>query len=72
MIKVFSVLFVLLLGLIFIFAMLVSLIPNFSFLNHFINYSAIGLLAVGIILIIVLIRDRFIDSKKEGDDYKKF
>lgn len=72
MIKLFSLLFVSLLVLIFTFAMIVSFIPNLSFLNYFINYFAIGLLAVGIILIIVLIHDRFVDSKKEGDDYKKF
>ncbi len=72
MIKGFSILFVTLLTFIIVCAMLVSLISELFFLNFLINYAAIGLLIVGIILIIVLIRDRFADAKKEGDDYKKF
>lgn len=72
MIKGFSVLFATLLAIIILIAMLSSLIPELSFLTFLINYAAIGLLVVGIILIIVLIRDRFEDSKKEGDDYRKF
>ena len=72
MIKGFSILFATLLAVIIVSAMLVSLIPEMFFLSFLINYAAIGLLVVGIILIIVLIRDRFEDSKKEGDDYRKF
>lgn len=72
MIKVMSILFVSFILLIFIFATLVSFIPTLMILNHVINWLAIGLMLIGILLILTLIIDRLKDQKKEGDDYKRY
>lgn len=72
MIKIMSILFVSLISLIFVFAMLVSFIPALMVLNHVINWLAMGLMLVGIILILTLISDRLKDRKSEGDDYKRY
>lgn len=72
MIKAMSILFVSFILLIFIFAMLISFIPTLMVLNHVINWLAIGLMLIGILLILALIIDRIKDQKKEGDDYKRY
>lgn len=65
----FFVAFLILLGL---FAILTGFIPMLSVLDQFITFFLIALLFTGIVLIIALIIDRFNESKKEGDDYKKY
>ncbi len=65
----FFVAFLILLGL---FAILTGFMPTLSILDQFISFFLIALLFTGIVLIIALIIDRFKESKKEGDDYKKY
>ena len=65
----FFVAFLILLGL---FAILTGFMPTLSILDQFISFFLIALLATGIVLIIALIIDRFKESKREGDDYKKY
>lgn len=72
MIKWLSSIFVFFIFLLFSLGLLMSFFSDLSFLNPFINYSAIALLISGILLIVALIVDRFKDSKSEGDDYKKY
>ena len=72
MIKISSIFFVSFIVIIFLFGIVVSLIPTLSFLNTVIQLSTICLLISGITLIFALILDRFKDSKSEGNDYKKY
>lgn len=72
MIKISSIFFVSFIAIIFLFGIVVSLIPTLTFLNTVIQLSTICLLISGITLIIALIFDRFKDSKSEGNDYKKY
>ena len=65
----FFVAFLILLGL---FAILTGFMPTLFILDQFISFFLIALLFTGIVLIIALIIDRFKESKKEGDDYKKY
>lgn len=65
----FFVAFLILLGL---FAILTGFMPTLSILDQFISFFLIALLFTGIVLIIALIIDRFKESIKEGDDYKKY
>lgn len=72
MIKISSIFFVSFIAIIFLFGIVVSLIPTLTFLNTVIQLSTICLLISGITLIFALIIDRFKDSKSEGNDYKKY
>lgn len=72
MIKISSIFFVGFIAVIFLFGIVVSLVPTLTFLNTVIQFSTICLLISGITLILALIIDRFKDSKSEGNDYKKY
>lgn len=72
MIKVTSILFVTFLVAMFGIGIIISFFPSAFFLAKIINFIAIGLLIVGILLIVALILDRYKTSKSEGDDYKKY
>ncbi len=72
MIKLTSILFICFAALMILVGIVITLIPSLSSLNFIINFFAICLLLIGIILIVALIIDRFKDSKSEGDDYKKY
>ncbi|OJV63285.1 MAG: hypothetical protein BGO41_11400 [Clostridiales bacterium 38-18] len=72
MIKISSILFVTFLVAMFAIGIVISFFPSAYFLANVINFMAIGLLIVGIMLIVALIWDRYKTSKSEGDDYKKY
>ena len=72
MIKWASTIFVAFLILLGLFAILTGFMPTLAVLDQFISFFLVALLATGIVLIIVLIVDRFKESKREGDDYKKY
>ncbi len=72
MIKWASTIFVAFLILLGLFAILTGFMPTLAVLDQFISFFLVALLATGIVLIIALIVDRFKESKREGDDYKKY
>lgn len=72
MVKWSSTIFVAFLILLALFAILTGFMPTLLVLNQFISFFLIALLFTGIVLIVALIIDRFKESKKEGDDYKKY
>jgi uncharacterized membrane protein len=72
MIKTTSILFVTFLVAMFGIGIIISFFPSAYVLAKVINFLAIGLLIVGILLIVALILDRYKTSKSEGDDYKKY
>ena len=72
MIKWASTIFVAFLILLGLFAILTGFMPTLAVLDQFISFFLVALLATGIVLIIALIVDRFKESKRECDDYKKY
>jgi ABC-type transport system involved in cytochrome c biogenesis permease subunit len=72
MVKLASIIFTGLLTCLFLLGVLASYFPMKPVFPTLINTLALVLLAVGIWLIIALIIDRYRESRREGDDYKKF
>ena len=72
MVKWASSIFVAFIVLLSLFAILMGFMPTLVILEKFISFFLVALLFTGIVLIIALIIDRFKESKKEGDDYKKY
>lgn len=73
MIKFASIGFVVFLVLIFTFGVISSFLPDALVWITFLNISALGLLAMGLLLISALIYDRYLDAQKEkDDDYKNY